>query len=203
MRVALPHHPGSLGAVASAMGTIGADIRAIHIVEKYDGIAVNDFVVELSADQSAESLVAACQSVDGVRVEWVAAHPTGGDLQSDLETASQMATQPARAAQILAEAAPVMFGSQWALLLDVSAETTMVFGTALAPRPDSFAHARLGPYDRPHLVVLSANWLPGGTAGSAAVIPLPHQQVLVVGREGPRFREPELLRLTHLATLVG
>jgi len=202
MRVTLPHHPGSLGAVASAMGTIGADIRAIHIVEKYAGVAVNDFVVELPPEQTRESLVLVCEAVEGVRVEWVASHPSGGNLQSDLETASQMVAEPGRAAEILAEAASIIFGSDWSLVVDTSGPPTVVFETAAAPQPDCSSLMLLGPFDAPHLVELSADWLPGQSSGSAAVVPLIRQHALVVGRAGPRFREPELVRLTHLATLV-
>ena len=46
LRVALPDRPGSLGAVATALGTAGADIQAVEIVEKYEGFAVDDFMVE-------------------------------------------------------------------------------------------------------------------------------------------------------------
>ena len=45
LRVALPDRPGSLGAVATALGTAGADIQAVEIVEKYEGFAVDDFMV--------------------------------------------------------------------------------------------------------------------------------------------------------------
>ncbi|HZA74624.1 MAG TPA: amino acid-binding protein, partial [Propionibacteriaceae bacterium] len=44
MRVTLPDRPGSLGAVATAMGGVGADINAVEIVEKGAGIVVDDFV---------------------------------------------------------------------------------------------------------------------------------------------------------------
>ena len=185
------------------MGTIGVDIRAIHIVEKHAGVAINDFVVELPADQTADSLVSVCHSIEGVKVEWVAAHPTGGNLQSDLETASQMVAQPREAARILAEAAPLLLGAAWAMLLNIADEPAVIFGTPEAPQPSSAALAELGPYDNAHLVVMSDGWFPDGDAGSAAVVPLIGQQVLVVARPGPRFREPELVRLTHLATLVG
>ncbi|KHL17849.1 UNVERIFIED_CONTAM: amino acid-binding protein, partial [Mumia flava] len=48
LRIELPDVPGSLGAVASALGEAGADIHAIEIVEhRSDGKAVDDVLLEL------------------------------------------------------------------------------------------------------------------------------------------------------------
>jgi ACT domain-containing protein len=47
MRVELPDVPGSLGRVASAIGEAGGDIEAIEIVEKRDGFAVDDVLLEI------------------------------------------------------------------------------------------------------------------------------------------------------------
>ena len=71
MRVVLPDRPGSLGAVATAMGTISADINAVEIVEKYEGYAVDDFMLELPAGVAPDALITACTSVPGVEVVWL------------------------------------------------------------------------------------------------------------------------------------
>ena len=49
MRVELPDVPGSLGRVATAIGEAGGDIEAIEIVEKRDGFAVDDVLLEIPA----------------------------------------------------------------------------------------------------------------------------------------------------------
>ena len=46
LRVELPDVPGSLGRVATAIGMAGGDIEAIEIVEKRDGTAVDDVLLE-------------------------------------------------------------------------------------------------------------------------------------------------------------
>ena len=47
LRVELPDVPGSLGAVAAAIGEAGGDIEAIEIVEhRRDGTAVDDVLLE-------------------------------------------------------------------------------------------------------------------------------------------------------------
>ena len=47
IRVSIPDRPGSLGAVASAMGTVGADIHAVEIVGREMGRVIDDFLVKL------------------------------------------------------------------------------------------------------------------------------------------------------------
>ena len=62
MRITLPDRPGSLGSVATAMGSVGADINAVEIVEKKsDGSVVDDFIVDLPPNQLPETIVTACQ----------------------------------------------------------------------------------------------------------------------------------------------
>ena len=119
MRVTLPDRPGSLGAVATAMGRVGGDINAVEIVEKGDGVVIDDFIVDLPPNQMPETMVTACQSLDGVRVEWISRYPEGGGLQSDLEALERMAADPVHAAETLVSLCPVVFRSHWALLVDV------------------------------------------------------------------------------------
>jgi hypothetical protein len=47
IRVQLPDTPGTLGALATALGAIGADILSVDVVERGSGMAVDDLVVEL------------------------------------------------------------------------------------------------------------------------------------------------------------
>ena len=120
MRVTLPDRPGSLGAVATAMGGVGADINAVEIVEKGAGIVVDDFIVDLPPNQLPETIVTACQSLTGVRVEWISRYPEGGGLQSDLEALERMTADPVNAAEILASLCPVVFRSHFAALVEVA-----------------------------------------------------------------------------------
>ena len=47
VRIALPDRPGALGLVASRIGAVGGDIVAINILERDEGHAVDEFVVEI------------------------------------------------------------------------------------------------------------------------------------------------------------
>ena len=55
VRIALPDRPGALGLVASRIGAVGGDIVAIHILEREDGQAVDEFVVELGGQHLIDS----------------------------------------------------------------------------------------------------------------------------------------------------
>ena len=85
LRVELPDVPGSLGRVASAIGEAGGDIDAIEIVEKRDGFAVDDVLLEMAPGVMPDSVVSACSVLDGVSVLWINRYAAGGNLFLDLE----------------------------------------------------------------------------------------------------------------------
>ena len=202
MRISLPDRPGSLGAVASAMGSVGGDINAVEIVEKGDGIVIDDFIVDLPPNHLPEVIVTACHRLDGVRVEWISRYPEGGGLQSDLEALERMTADPANAAETLVSLCPVVFRSHWAILLDLTAPET-AYSTTLAPDLDSSVLARLAPFDATHRVELHSGWLPGWGDSTVVVTPLTRDRVIVIGRlGGPAFLDSEIARLHHLAALV-
>jgi ACT domain-containing protein len=67
VRIGLPDRPGALGLVASRIGAVGGDIVAINILEREDGRAIDEFVVEIG-----QELIGLLQSeiheVDGVSI---------------------------------------------------------------------------------------------------------------------------------------
>jgi ACT domain-containing protein len=68
VRIALPDRPGALGLVASRIGAVGGDIVAINILERVDGNAVDEFVLELAGEHLVELLRSEIHEVDGVRI---------------------------------------------------------------------------------------------------------------------------------------
>ena len=85
LRVQLPDRPGSLGSVATALGTAGADIAAIEIVEKAAGQAINDFMVTVPPGALLDNLISACTAIEGVRVLWMSRYPENWGLASDID----------------------------------------------------------------------------------------------------------------------
>jgi ACT domain-containing protein len=68
VRIALPDRPGALGLVASRIGAVGGDIVAINILERGEGDAVDEFVIELAGDELVDLLRSEIHEVDGAKV---------------------------------------------------------------------------------------------------------------------------------------
>src|SRR5690606_15945026 len=118
MRVELPDVPGSLGALATALGEAGADIEAIEIVEhRSDGFAVDDVLLELPQTVMPDALVTACHSLDGVHVHWISRYTAGANLSMDLEAVEAFTDEPDLAIERLVEVIPATFRTDWALAI--------------------------------------------------------------------------------------
>lgn len=202
LRLALPDRPGSLGAVATAMGTVGADINAVEIVEKYEGYAVDDFMVEVPTGVLADSLVSVCTSIEGVEVLWLSHYPEQWGLQGDVDVLNHMTEYPERAEEILTLESPEVFRVTWAVLVDREKHEVLV-KTDLAPDLDETGIAALGPLDEVRDDELPNGWLPGWTDTLIAVAPFRSSASVVLARRGgPEFLPSELARLRHLAALA-
>jgi len=68
VRIALPDRPGALGSVASRIGAVGGDIVAINILERDQGRAVDEFVIEMDGDHLIDLLQSEIHEVVGVAV---------------------------------------------------------------------------------------------------------------------------------------
>ena len=120
IRIQLPDTPGSLGSVATAMGTANADISAIEIVEKGPDYVIDDFILTLPPTTMPDTLVSACGMLDGVHVLWLSRYPENWSIESDIAALNRMSEDPEHSAEILCGAVPVVFHTQWAALFDVA-----------------------------------------------------------------------------------
>jgi hypothetical protein len=202
LRLALPDRPGSLGAVATAMGTVGADINAVEIVEKYEGFAIDDFMLELPAGIQPDSLVTVCTSIPGVEVMWLSYYPEQWGLQADVDVLNDMTEDPERAEEILTLESPEVFRVSWAVLVD-RATGRVLAKTDLAPDLDEAGVASLGALDELRSGELPEGWLAGWKDTLIAVAPFRTGASIVLARRGgPEFLKSELARLRHLAALA-
>ena len=202
MRVVLPDRPGSLGAVATAMGTVGADISAVEIVEKYEGYAVDDFMVDIPPGTLPDALVTACITIPGVQVIWMSHYPESWGLQADVDVLNQMTEEPERAEVILTEAAPAVFRVSWAVKIN-RASGRVEARTDLAPEVPAIDLSLLGPLTETRSVELPEGWLPGWPETLVAIAPLRDDSAIMLARKGgPEFIKSELARLRHLAALA-
>ena len=121
LRVVLPDRPGTLGAVATALGHVDADILAMDIVERSGGNAVDDLVVDIPRTRQPDALITAAESVPGVRVESVRPDPGVADAHREWELVEALAADPAKAVHTLADLLPQVLRVGWASIVEVAA----------------------------------------------------------------------------------
>jgi len=185
------------------MGQAQADIMAVEIVEKYEGYAIDDFMVELPTGVAADALITACESEPDVEVVWVSHYPEAWGLQADVDVLNAMTEDPEHAEEILTSQAPAVFRVSWAVLVDLSAGTVLACSET-APDLDSTGIDALGPLDELRAAELPDGWIPGWGETLIAVAPLRRDAAIVLARRGgPEFIKSELARLRHLAALAG
>ena len=209
LRIVLPDKPGSLGAVATALGNAGADILGVSVVERAAGHAIDDIVVELPAGRPPDVLITASESVPGVEVESMRPHSGHLETHHELELIDEIAGDPAHGLELLADGVPRIFRAGWALI--VCREESRSYRLA---QSGAAPETRTG--DLPWLPLSKAivldpvvQWVPDPWSAldtelaAAPFGPARDAQGLVIGRPGgPAFRLSELARLTHLAGIV-
>ena len=68
-----------------------------------------------------DSIVSACNELDGVKVLWISRYAAGGNVFLDLEAVEDLTAHPAEALDRLVDLLPVVFRADW--------------GARVAPRP--------------------------------------------------------------------
>jgi hypothetical protein len=208
LRLVLPDRPGSLGAVATALGHIGADILAMDIVERAVGHAVDDIVVDIPPGKQPDALITAAESVPGVRVESVRPDPGVVDSHREWELVEALAGDPRNAIRILAERLPKVLRAGWAIVVTVAGDQAeLVAGGGGVPRLEGVSPG-WAPVDKPAVLDPEASWVPEdwktlGTEMAVAPLGTSDMAVLVGRPGGPAIRDSELARLTHLAGLTA
>jgi hypothetical protein len=208
LRVVLPDKPGSLGAVATALGNAGADILGVDVVERADGHAIDDLAVELPAGRPPDVLITAAESVPGVEVESVRPHSGRLDTARELALIEEITNDPKEGLPLLAEGVPRIFRAGWAIV--VVREGTRSYRLAQSTAAPETVAADLPwlPLERTVVIDPEVQWVPTpwtalDTELAAAPLGLA-PRALVVGRPGgPAFRPSELARLTHLTGIIA
>jgi ACT domain-containing protein len=67
LQVSLPDRPGSLGMLASAIGSAGADIRGLEVQKTVDGVGYDQIIVAVPGTDASD-LVEILNSIGGVEV---------------------------------------------------------------------------------------------------------------------------------------
>jgi hypothetical protein len=209
LRLVVPDRPGLLGAVATALGVAGIDIVSVDVLERGNGVAVDDVVVELPPDRVADSLITAVTAVPGVRVESLRPYAGPLDTHRELVLLEALARAGSGTPKLLAAELPRVFHSGWAAVLAATGEgaATVLAASDAAPALDGVPLPWL-PLASPLLLPSDADWVPARWQDLAVEMmasPLDDAgTAVVVGRSGgPAFRRSELLRFAHLTGIAA
>lgn len=208
IRVQLPDRPGALGALATALGSVGGDILSVDVVERGCGIAIDDLVVELPSGRQPDVLITAAESIEGVEVD--AVRPWAGvlDTHRELELVEQVAADPVHGLQIFTDGLPKIVRAGWAIVLTTKGdEPYRVTGSHAAPETQA-AQLPWWPLRRATILDGEESWVPApwqelGTELAASPLGSADQALLIGRPGGPMFRAAEVARLEHLAGIVA
>lgn len=197
VRVWLPDRPGALGLVASRIGAVRGDIVGIDVLERDQGVVIDEFAVRLADMDLISVLVKEVEEVDGASVEEVRIVGRFPDPRLDaLQSAATLCESPTTAAlgERLVAQIRQEFLAEWSVLL----RDTVVLATAgEAPAADQLHALATGTMASPSVAE-------GETGpGDLAVATLDRLgALLLVGREGQTFRLRERAQLFALARVA-
>jgi ACT domain len=207
LRLVVPDKPGTLGAVATALGHAGGDIVSLDVLERGQGVAVDDVVVDLPRDRLPDSLITAAQTVEGVTVESIRPFAGPLDTHRELELLDELARAgEAASAKLLAAELPRVFHSGWAVVLESADPWIVAAASDAAPAFEGLELPWM-PLHGPRLLPSEDDWLPERWREMAIeMMAAPYGGpgcAVVLGRSGgPAFRRSELMRLAHLTGIA-
>jgi len=206
LRIVLPDRPGALGAVATALGAVDADILSVDVIERGPGCAIDDILVELPPDRLADSLVSAAAGVPGVRVESIRPYAGQIDPHRELELLDSLAATADGALLTLADGVARIFRAGWAIVLDepVDGVAAVLARGSAAPEIEQLP-APWWPPEPARALDADEPWAPADwhrLGFELATAPL-GSGALLVGRPALRWLPSELVRLRHLAAFAA
>ncbi len=209
LRVQLPDRPGSLGSLAVALGSVGADILSLDVVERGAGYAIDDLVVEVPSGALPDTLITAAESLADVRVDSLRPYSGILDTHRELELIDQVATARDDRLQVLVDGVPRVLQVGWSTVMDLGPHGggQRLVGSASAPETQAGSVPWM-PLEKPTALDPEADWVPQiwrDMDTKLAAAPLGNTgKALLLGRPGgPEFRPSEVARLGYLAGIVA
>lgn len=214
MRVQLEDRPGSLGSLAVALGSVGADILSLDVVERGSDLesnwVIDDLVVDLPAGSMPDTLITAAEALHGVRVETIRPHTGLLEAHRELELIDHVAAASGRSAklQVLVDEAPRILRVGWCTVVECTeAGPRRLVGSPGAPETQA-AQTPWLPISQAAALDATADWVPQlwrdmDTTLAAAPLGDPRTAVVLGRPGGPQFRPSEVARLGYLAGIVA
>lgn len=210
LRVQLEDRPGSLGSLAVALGSVGADILSLDVVERQSGYAIDDLVVELPPGAMPDMLITAAEKINGVYVDSIRPHTGLLEAHRELELIDHVAAAGGRIhrLQVLVDEAPKVLRVGWCTVVQLTESGSgRVVGSPGAPETQASEIPWL-PLERATALDATAGWVPQvwrdmDTTLAAAPIGDAHTALMLGRAGGPEFRPSEVARLGYLAGIVA
>jgi hypothetical protein len=210
LRVQLADQPGSLGSLAVALGSVGADILSLDVVDRRAGYAIDDIVVELPPRAMPDTLITAAEALGGVRVDSLRPHTGLLEAHRELELIDHVAAAGDTAAKlkVLVDEAPQVLRVGWCNVLRSShGGIHRVAESPGAPETQLDAVPWM-PIEQAAALDVSDDWVPQvwrelDTTLLAAPLGSADTAVLLGRPGGPEFRPSEVARLGYLAGIVA
>jgi hypothetical protein len=209
LRIQLVDRPGSLGSLAVALGSVGADILSLDVVERSAGSAIDDLVIELPPGAMPDTLITAAESLPGVRVDSVRPHTGLLEAHRELELLDRVAVAEDKEAKlrVLVNETPRVLRVSWCTVLRNSPGDLQRLAASPGVPETRVDSAPWFPIEQATTLDTNADWVPQAwrdmdTTIVAAPLGDPDTAV-VLGRPGPDFRPSEVARLGYLAGIVA
>ncbi|WP_309227635.1 MULTISPECIES: amino acid-binding protein [unclassified Mycolicibacterium] len=210
LRVQLEDRPGSLGSLAVALGSVGADILSLDVVERGAGYAIDDLVVDLPLGSMPDTLITAAETLSGVYVDSIRPHTGLLEAHRELELIDHVAAARSRAdrLQVLAGEAPRVLRVGWCTVVRSTATGVERIAASHGAPETQATTAPWLPLQHAAALDATEDWVPQvwrDMDTTLAAAPLgDHETAVVLGRPGgPRFRPSEVARLGYLAGIVA